>query len=174
MTQPGAYKFKKDGEAHAFSPAVVHALQQAVGLKKGAPNGVDAYRAYSTLVHQRPPTALRDLLRWKAQEPISVDEVEGADSILQRFSTSAMSVGSTSKEAHETLAIAMKRMGGMSNSGEGGEDPERYRDERNSDIKQIASGRFGVTPAYLLSARELQIKMAQGSKPGEGGQLPSH
>jgi glutamate synthase (ferredoxin) len=171
---PGAYKFKKDGEAHAFSPAVVHALQQAVGLKKGAPNGADAYRAYSTLVHQRPPTALRDLLRWKAQEPIAIDEVEPAESILRRFSTSAMSVGSTSKEAHETLAIAMKRMGGMSNSGEGGEDPERYLDERNSDIKQVASGRFGVTPAYLLSARELQIKMAQGSKPGEGGQLPSH
>jgi glutamate synthase (ferredoxin) len=171
---PGAYKFKKDGEAHAFSPAVVHALQQAVGLKKGATNGKETYRSYAKLVLERPPTALRDLLQWKRREPIPLQEVEPASVILRRFSTSAMSIGSTSREAHETLAIAMKRMGGMSNSGEGGEDPERYKDERNSDIKQVASGRFGVTPTYLMNARELQIKMAQGSKPGEGGQLPSH
>ena len=109
-----------------------------------------------------------------SQSPISLDEVEPVESIVRRFSTAAMSHGSTSSEAHATLAIAMNRLGGLSNSGEGGEDPARYGDERNSTIKQVASGRFGVTPAYLASASELQIKMAQGSKPGEGGQLPGH
>ena len=198
LPHPGFYKFKKDGEYHAFSPAVVHALQKAA-------NGGDyaAYRAYSELVHKRPPTELRDLLDFvppqgqttrddspattndppqtealspiaSLRSPVSLDEVEPIESIVRRFSTAAMSHGSTSIEAHETLAIAMNRLGGLSNSGEGGEDPARYTDERNSTIKQVASARFGVTPAYLASARELQIKMAQGSKPGEGGQLPGH
>jgi glutamate synthase (ferredoxin) len=177
LPHPGFYKYKKDGEYHSFSPAVVHALQKAAGGGDYA-----AYRAYSELVHKRPPTELRDLLEmkdWRSeigerQSPISIDEVEPAESIVRRFSTAAMSHGSTSSEAHETLAIAMNRLGGLSNSGEGGEDPDRYGDERNSPIKQVASARFGVTPAYLVSASELQIKMAQGSKPGEGGQLPAH
>jgi glutamate synthase (ferredoxin) len=187
LPHPGFYKYKKDGEYHSFSPAVVHALQKAAG------GDYAAYRAYSDLVHRRPPTELRDLLdfvgdgRWgmgdrgsdvtpnpQPLSPIPLDEVEPVESIVRRFSTAAMSHGSTSSEAHETLAIAMNRLGGLSNSGEGGEDPERYGDERNSPIKQVASARFGVTPAYLVSASELQIKMAQGSKPGEGGQLPSH
>ncbi|HEU5100009.1 MAG TPA: glutamate synthase large subunit [Roseiflexaceae bacterium] len=186
LPHPGFYKFKKDGEYHSFSPAVVHALQKAA-------NGGDyaAYRAYSDLVHKRPPTELRDLLDlvgdgyWvsgvgnenpapNTQHPVPVDEVESVESIVRRFSTAAMSHGSTSSEAHATLAVAMNRLGGLSNSGEGGEDPERFQDERNSTIKQVASGRFGVTPGYLASASELQIKMAQGSKPGEGGQLPGH
>ncbi|HEX5689679.1 MAG TPA: glutamate synthase-related protein, partial [Roseiflexaceae bacterium] len=188
LPHPGFYKYKKDGEYHSFSPAVVHALQKATGGGDYA-----AYRAYSDLVHRRPPTELRDLLDFVgvgSQElggrvnadspnsqlpaPISLDEVESVETIVRRFSTAAMSHGSTSSEAHETLAIAMNRLGGLSNSGEGGEDPERYGNERNSPIKQVASARFGVTPAYLMSASELQIKMAQGSKPGEGGQLPSH
>jgi glutamate synthase (ferredoxin) len=173
LPHPGFYKFKKDGEYHAFSPAVVHALQKA------ANNGDYAsYRAYSELVHKRPPTELRDLLEFVLDEGrgtiVSIDEVESVEAIVRRFSTAAMSHGSTSSEAHSTLAIAMNRLGGLSNSGEGGEDPTRYQDERNSTIKQVASGRFGVTPAYLASASELQIKMAQGSKPGEGGQLPGH
>ncbi len=172
LPHPGFYKFKKDGDYHSFAPAVVHALQRASGGGDFA-----TYKSYSDLVHKRPPTELRDLLGFRAQAtqaPISVDEVEPLEAILTRFSTAAMSLGSTSSEAHETLAIAMNRLGGLSNSGEGGESPERYTDERNSPIKQVASGRFGVTPAYLASARELQIKMAQGSKPGEGGQLPGH
>ncbi len=187
LPHPGFYKFKKEGEYHAFSPVVVHALQKA------ATGDYAAYRAYSDLVHSRPPTELRDLLELKieneelknkhpdgsfsilnSQFSISPDEVEPIEAIVRRFSTAAMSHGSTSSEAHETLAIAMNRLGGLSNSGEGGEDPARYDDERNSTIKQVASGRFGVTPDYLASARELQIKMAQGSKPGEGGQLPGH
>ena len=174
LAHPGFYKFKKDGEYHAYSPAVVHALQKASGGGDYA-----TYKAYSTLVHKRPPTELRDLLAFvEAQHggraPLSIDEVEPVEQIVRRFSTAAMSLGSTSSEAHETLAVAMNRLGGLSNCGEGGEDPDRYGTERNSPIKQVASGRFGVTPAYLAAARELQIKMAQGSKPGEGGQLPGH
>ncbi|WP_026370661.1 glutamate synthase large subunit [Kallotenue papyrolyticum] len=174
LPTPGVYKFKKDGEYHAFSPQVVHALHQAVGLKPTNGSLRDAYRQYVTLLYERAPATPRDLLRWKTRTPIALEEVEPVEAILRRFSTAAMSIGATSPEAHEVLAIAMKRLGGMSNSGEGGEDPERYHDERNSDIKQVASGRFGVTPAYLMHARELQIKMAQGSKPGEGGQIPGH
>ncbi len=174
LPTPGVYKFKKDGEYHAFSPQVVHALHQAVGLKPTPDSPRDAYRRYARMLYDRLPAAPRDLLRWTARESLPLDEVEPAEAILRRFSTAAMSIGATSPEAHETLAIAMKRLGGLSNSGEGGEDPARFKDERNSDIKQVASGRFGVTPAYLMSATELQIKMAQGSKPGEGGQLPGH
>jgi glutamate synthase (ferredoxin) len=169
LPHPGFYKFKKDGEYHAFAPPVVHALQKAA---KGGDYAT--YKTYSKLIHSRPPTELRDLLDFVAAEPISIDEVEPVENIVRRFSTAAMSHGSTSLEAHQTLSIAMNRLGGLSNSGEGGEDPARFTDERNSTIKQVASGRFGVTPAYLASAKELQIKMAQGSKPGEGGQLPGH
>jgi glutamate synthase (ferredoxin) len=168
LPHPGYYKFKKDGEYHAFSPAVVHALQKAAGG-----GTYEQYKAYSTLVHKRPPTELRDLLEISPLGvPVPLQEVEPIEAIARRFSTAAMSHGSTSAEAHETLSIAMNRLGGMANSGEGGEDPARYGTERNSAIKQVASGRFGVTPAYLAAAAELQIKMAQGSKPGEGGQIP--
>ncbi|MEN9936627.1 MAG: hypothetical protein RLZZ387_3206 [Chloroflexota bacterium] len=168
LPHPGYYKFKKDGEYHAFSPAVVHALQKAAGG-----GTFEQYKTYSKLVHSRQPTELRDLLEvLPIGEPIPIEEVEPIERIVRRFSTAAMSHGSTSAEAHETLSIAMNRLGGMANSGEGGEDPSRYGTERNSAIKQVASGRFGVTPAYLASAAELQIKMAQGSKPGEGGQIP--
>ncbi|HMA34141.1 MAG TPA: glutamate synthase large subunit, partial [Chloroflexia bacterium] len=170
LPHPGFYKFKKEGEYHAFAPAVVHALQRAAG----ADGDYAAYQAYSTLVHGRPPTELRDLLDFVPRPPVPLATVESAAAIVRRFSTAAMSHGSLSSEAHETLAIAMNRLGGLSNSGEGGEDPTRYHDERNSPIKQVASARFGVTPAYLVAADELQIKMAQGSKPGEGGQLPAH
>ncbi|GAC1547730.1 MAG: glutamate synthase large subunit [Herpetosiphon sp.] len=170
----GDFKWKKDGEYHAHAPATVHALHAAVGIKPYVGELREAYRLYSQLVHKRAPFAPRDLLRFAERQSIPLAEVESVEAILQRFSTAAMSLGSTSHEAHSTLAIAMRRLGGMSNSGEGGEDPARYGDDRNSDIKQVASGRFGVTPAYLMSARELQIKMAQGSKPGEGGQLPGH
>ena len=179
LLNPGFYKFKKDGEYHAFSPQVVHALHKAVQTE-GANNGqwdegYTRYRAYADLVQGRPPTEPRDLLELvPAGAPVPLEEVEPLEAITRRFSTAAMSHGSTSAEAHETLSIAMNRLGGLSNSGEGGESPARYRDERNSRIKQVASGRFGVTPAYLASADELQIKMAQGSKPGEGGQLPGH
>ena len=135
----------------------------------------DAYRRYTELVQARPVTNLRDLLDFAPRrDPIPPDEVEPAEAILRRFSTAAMSHGALSGVTHETLAVAMNRLGGASNSGEGGEDETRFIDERNSKIKQVASGRFGVTPAYLMSAQELQIKMAQGSKPGEGGQLPGH
>jgi len=168
LAHPGFYKFKKDGEYHAFAPTVVHALQKAA-----SGGSYDDYRAYSRLVHQRPPTELRDVLEMLPLGPaVPLEAVESLESIAMRFSTAAMSHGSTSAEAHEALSVAMNRIGGLSNSGEGGEDPARYHDERNSTIKQVASGRFGVTPAYLASGRELQIKMAQGSKPGEGGQIP--
>ena len=127
------------------------------------------------MVHARPPTTVRDLLELVPGEtPVPIDEVEPAASILSRFSTGAISHGSISAEAHETLALAMNSIGGRSNTGEGGEDPARYRTAKNSKIKQIASARFGVTPEYCAFAEELQIKIAQGSKPGEGGQLPGH
>ena len=174
----GIFKWKKDGEYHAHMPPVVHAMHAAIGLKPYKGDKRDAYRAYTQLIHSRPPIAPRDLLQPRpgvvGSGPIPVEEVEPAYEILRRFSTAAMSHGSTSSEAHATLAIAMNRLGGLSNSGEGGEDPARFDTEANSTIKQVASGRFGVTPSYLMSARELQIKMAQGSKPGEGGQLPGH
>ena len=136
----------------------------------------NAYRAYADLVEKRPPVELRDLLDFAphGRQPVPVDEVEPVEAILRRFSSAAMSHGALSAEAHEALTIAMNRLGGASNSGEGGEGEERYGTEANSKIKQVASGRFGVTPAYLMAAAELQIKMAQGSKPGEGGQLPGH
>ena len=185
LTHPGFYKFKKDGEQHAFSPPVVHALHKAVnsphalnGDSHGpglSAEGYATYQAYARLVNEREPIEPRDLLELlPAGAPVPLDEVEPIEAIVRRFSTAAMSHGSTSSEAHETLSVAMNRLGAMANSGEGGEDQARYKDERNSRIKQVASGRFGVTPAYLASAAELQIKMAQGAKPGEGGQLPGH
>ncbi|MCG8366500.1 MAG: glutamate synthase large subunit [Pseudanabaenales cyanobacterium] len=171
----GEYQWRKDGEAHLLSPQAIHLLQQAA--REG---DYDLYKQYAALVNEqgRQRFRLRDLLHFKPREPVPLEEVEPIEAIMQRFKTGAMSYGSISKEAHESLAIAMNRIGGKSNTGEGGEDPDRYTwtnergDSKNSAIKQVASGRFGVTSLYLSQAKELQIKMAQGAKPGEGGQLP--
>ncbi len=171
----GEYQWRKDGEAHLFSPETIHALQKAV-----RDDNYELFKKYSTLVNEQNQQhyTLRGLLDFKSRESISIEEVEPIEAILRRFKTGAMSYGSISQEAHEALAIAMNRIGGKSNTGEGGEDPERYTwtnelgDSKNSAIKQVASGRFGVTSLYLSQAKELQIKMAQGAKPGEGGQLP--
>jgi glutamate synthase (ferredoxin) len=171
----GEYQWRKEGEAHLFSPQTIHTLQRAV--REG---NYDLYKQYAAMVNEQNQKffTLRGLLEFKAREPIPIEEVEPVEAIMKRFKTGAMSYGSISKEAHESLAIAMNRIGGKSNTGEGGEDPERYTwtndqgDSKNSAIKQVASGRFGVTSLYLSQARELQIKMAQGAKPGEGGQLP--
>ena len=188
----GLYKPRRQGETHRFDHTTVQILHQAVRtphvLGKGFFEGYEKYRVFVRHLQEKGPLTIRDLLHVRSdRSPISLDEVEPVESIVQRFSTAAMSHGSLSREAHETLAIAMNRLAGLiknsdktfpyraaSNSGEGGEAPERYGTLRNSAIKQVASGRFGVTPAYLISARELQIKMAQGSKPGEGGHLPGH
>jgi glutamate synthase domain-containing protein 2/glutamate synthase domain-containing protein 1/glutamate synthase domain-containing protein 3 len=186
LANTGFIKFKKGGEYHALNPDIIDSLQDAVELKpiktdeeraahelRRAVKGNDeAYASFADLVNARPPTEPRDLLEWVSTGSISIDEVEPAAEILKTFSTGAMSHGALSAEAHETLSVALNMVGGKANTGEGGEDPGRYRDERNSGIKQVASGRFGVTPEYLAFAGELQIKMAQGSKPGEGGQLP--
>ncbi|MGL5944032.1 MAG: glutamate synthase large subunit [Waterburya sp.] len=171
----GEYQWRKDGEAHLFSPQTIHTLQQAVKI-----GDYELFKQYAKLVNDQNQQrfTLRGLLEFKAREPIPLEEVEPIEAIMKRFKTGAMSYGSISQEAHESLAIAMNRIGGKSNTGEGGEDPERYTwtneqgDSKNSAIKQVASGRFGVTSLYLSQARELQIKMAQGAKPGEGGQLP--
>ncbi len=180
LDSPGFFKYKRGGEHHAFSPQVVHALHKAVRTQ-GALNGhfadgYAAYQKYVNLLEQGPASEPRDLLRLReeAESAIPLEQVEPVTALFRRFSTAAMSLGSLGREAHETLAVAMTRLGGLSNSGEGGEDPKRFKTEGNSSIKQVASGRFGVTPAYLMSARELQIKIAQGSKPGEGGQLPGN
>ncbi len=171
----GEYQWRSDGERHLFNPQTIHFLQQAVRN-----NDYAMFKRYSALVNDqtREASTLRGLLEFKTgNEPIPLDEVEPVESIVKRFKTGAMSYGSISKEAHEAMAIAMNRIGGKSNTGEGGEDPARFvpdanGDSRNSAIKQVASGRFGVTSQYLVNAKELQIKMAQGAKPGEGGQLP--
>ncbi|AFY79736.1 glutamate synthase family protein [Pleurocapsa sp. PCC 7327] len=171
----GEYQWRKDGEAHLFSPQTIHALQRAV--REG---NYELYKQYAALVNEQNQKyfTLRGLLEFKSREPVAIEEVEPIEAIMKRFKTGAMSYGSISKEAHESLAIAMNRIGGKSNTGEGGEDPERYTwtnergDSKNSAIKQVASGRFGVTSLYLSQAKEIQIKMAQGAKPGEGGQLP--
>jgi len=185
----GIYRFRKAGEYHALHPLVFKSLHKAVRTADA-----DAYAEYVRQVDQRPPTTLRDLLEPVALGPaVPLDEVEPVDAIVRRFSTQAMSHGAVSREVHETLAVAMNRLGAKSNSGEGGEDDARYApyerdmpelghggwypragDLANSSIKQVASGRFGVTAAYLASASEIEIKMAQGSKPGEGGQIPGH
>jgi glutamate synthase (ferredoxin) len=169
LENPGYVKFRKGGEPHATEPPVVEALQEAAhALRRGR------YDRFADLVNNRLPMELRDLLSLGNADPVPLDEVEPIEEIVRRFSSGAMSHGSLSAEAHETVAIAFNRLGARSNSGEGGEDPARFRTERNSRIKQVASARFGVTPEYLAFADELQIKIAQGSKPGEGGQLPGH
>jgi len=166
----GLLKYIHGTEYHAYNPDVIDTLQQAV--RSGDPAD---YRAYADLVNTRPPCALRDLLALvDDRTPVPLDEVEPVESLYPRFDTAAMSLGALSPEAHEALAIAMNRLGGRSNSGEGGEDLVRYGTEKSSKIKQVASGRFGVTPHYLVNAEVLQIKVAQGAKPGEGGQLPGH
>lgn len=168
--QGGLLKFIYDGEYHAYNPDVIQTLQVAV--KSGVHSD---YKVYADLVNKRPVTVLRDLLQPRDDvAAIDISEVEPAEEIFKRFDTAAMSLGALSPEAHEALAIAMNRLGGRSNSGEGGEDRVRYNTEKMSKIKQIASGRFGVTPHYLSNAEVLQIKVAQGAKPGEGGQLPGH
>jgi len=170
----GQYQWRHDGEHHLFSPQSIHKLQQAVRSGDYA-----IFKEYSALVddQSRHRCTLRSLLEFKPRDPVPIEEVESIESLMRRFKSGAMSYGSISQEAHETLAIAMNRIGGKSNTGEGGEDPARHQplpngDSKNTAIKQVASGRFGVTSDYLVNARELQIKMAQGAKPGEGGQLP--
>ncbi len=180
LGSPGYVKFRPGGEPHATTPEVVEALQAmtaAHALRRAVAGrgGTEEYERFAALVDGRSPLEPRDLLELvPAGPPVPLDEVEPAEAILRRFSSGGMSHGSLSAEAHETVAIAFNRLGARSNCGEGGEDPARFRDERNSRIKQIASGRFGVTPEYAAFADELQIKIAQGSKPGEGGQLPGH
>ena len=170
----GQYQWRADGEYHLFNPQTIHKLQAAVRT-----GSYKLFKEYSGLVNEQSKNlcTLRGLLHFKHTKPVPIEEVESVESIMKRFKSGAMSYGSISQEAHETLAIAMNRIGGKSNTGEGGEDPARYKllpngDSKNSAIKQVASGRFGVTSEYLVNARELQIKMAQGAKPGEGGQLP--
>ena len=186
LENPGFVKHRAGGEYHATNPEVVRSLQLvAVGsedgdvraahaLRRAARSGDPAgYREFAAIVHSRPPTEPRDLLELSPPGPtVPLSEVEPAEAIVRRFSSGAMSHGALSAEAHETVAAAMNLIGGKANGGEGGEDRSRFRDQRNCRIKQVASGRFGVTPEYCALADELQIKMAQGSKPGEGGQLP--
>ncbi|PMK04525.1 glutamate synthase large subunit [Vibrio sp. 10N.261.55.A7] len=166
----GLLKYVHDGEFHAYNPDVVSTLQQAV--KSG---DASDYKHYASQVNERPAAMLRDLMALKPSEsPLALEQVEPSSDLFKRFDSAAMSIGALSPEAHEALAMAMNKLGGYSNSGEGGEDPRRFGTDRNSRIKQIASGRFGVTPHYLTNADVLQIKVAQGAKPGEGGQLPGH
>ncbi|UQW81338.1 glutamate synthase large subunit [Staphylococcus edaphicus] len=166
------FQWRKQGQHHAFNPTSIHLLQHACRL-----NDYEKFKAFSHEVNYKRTDHIRHLMEFKKQTPIDISEVEPASDIVQRFNTGAMSYGSISEEAHQTLAEAMNRMGGKSNSGEGGENPERFiidEEGRNhsSAIKQVASGRFGVTSDYLQHAKEIQIKVAQGAKPGEGGQLP--
>ena len=171
----GDYAFRLRGEAHAWTPHTVAKLQHAV---RG--NSLADYKAFAASINDQSERLLtiRGLMKFRpAEQPVPLDEVEPAASIVRRFATGAMSFGSISREAHTTLAIAMNRIGGKSNTGEGGEEAERFKplpngDSMRSAIKQVASGRFGVTTEYLVNADVLQIKMAQGAKPGEGGQLP--
>ncbi len=163
----GVLKYVHGLEYHAFNPDVIADLHAAVRSGR-----YELYQKYADRVNQRPVATLRDLLQFRSAQPIELDEVEAIEQILPRFDSAGMSLGALSPEAHESIAIAMNTLGGRSNSGEGGEDPARFGTIRNSKIKQVASGRFGVTPAYLVSAEVLQIKIAQGAKPGEGGQLP--
>jgi glutamate synthase (NADPH/NADH) large chain len=170
----GIYRWRRSGEKHMFNPTTISKLQQAVRL-----NSPESYKEYAAMVNDQSKNlmTIRGLFEFNNLDPIAIDEVEPWTEIVKRFKTGAMSYGSISLEAHENLAIAMNRIGGKSNSGEGGEDPKRFQkelngDSRNSAIKQVASGRFGVSINYLTNAKEIQIKMAQGAKPGEGGQLP--
>ena len=164
----GFYKHKKDAETHVTSPKTVLKLQKAV--RSG---NIDDWHVYLETLEDRVDVQLRDM--FSLPETINNNKIADGEllkEIYKKFTVSSMSLGALSEEAHQALAIAMNKIGGKSGSGEGGEDPKRYNTEKNSKIKQIASGRFGVTPDYLASAEEFQIKMAQGSKPGEGGQLP--
>jgi glutamate synthase (NADPH) large chain len=174
LDEGGDWQWRKNGEFHLYNPQSVHALQQA--CRSGE---YSLFKEYTKLIDDRSQNLheLRSLLRFKKGSPVPIEEVEPVSAIVKRFKTGAMSFGSISKEAHEALAIAMNRLGGKSNTGEGGEDPARFVPDANGDsrcsaIKQVASGRFGVTSHYLVNAKEIQIKMAQGAKPGEGGQLP--
>ncbi|UVL19722.1 glutamate synthase large subunit [Pseudomonas sp. B21-044] len=168
IQQGGLLKFVHGGEYHAYNPDVVNTLQAAVQQGDYA-----KFKEYTTLVDQRPVSMIRDLLKVKvADQALPLDEIEPLDAILKRFDSAGISLGALSPEAHEALAEAMNRLGARSNSGEGGEDPARYGTIKSSKIKQVATGRFGVTPEYLVNAEVLQIKVAQGAKPGEGGQLP--
>src|ERR1700692_4470425 len=173
----GSYHFRVNGEYHLLNPETISKLQHSVREQN-----FKSFEEYAELIdsQSRNLATLRSLMKIKkARKPVPIEEVEPASEIVKRFTTGAMSFGSISKEAHETLAIAMNRIGGKSNTGEGGEDEERYKPDANGDlrrsaVKQVASARFGVTASYLVNADELQIKMAQGAKPGEGGQLPGH
>ena len=171
----GQYQWRKEGEEHLFNPLTIQALQKSTRT-----GDFEEFKVFSRLIDEQNSRVytLRGLLDFKERVPVPLEEVEPIEEIMKRFKTGAMSYGSISQEAHEALAVAMNRIGGRSNTGEGGEDPERYTwtneggDSKNSAIKQVASGRFGVTSSYLTNAREIQIKMAQGAKPGEGGELP--
>jgi len=182
LDDPGYYRFRRGGEMHAVTPPVIQSFHAFVGIKGADKAGkAEDYKKYVDSVLANRPVALRNLLEFVPTRvaPVPLEEVESIEDIRRRFTTAGMSLGALSPEAHECLAIAMNRIGGKSNSGEGGEDPARFKrrdngDWANSAIKQIASGRFGVSAAYLASAKEIEIKMAQGAKPGEGGQLPGH
>jgi glutamate synthase (NADPH/NADH) large chain len=170
IAQGGLYRYVAGGEYHMYNPDVIASLQRSVRT-----GDYEDYATYARHVDGRPPSTLRDHLALRlAATPLPIDSVEPPEAILRRFDSAGMSLGALSPEAHEALAIAMNRLGGRSNSGEGGEDPARHGTEKRSKIKQVASGRFGVTPEYLVNAEVLQIKIAQGAKPGEGGQLPGH
>lgn len=176
LSSGGVYRWRKDGERHLWTPEAISRLQWATRK-----NDMGLYREYARMINDqtRRQCTMRGLFRFKKTTPIPLEEVEPIEAIIKRFVTSAMSFGSISREAHETRAIAMNRLGAASNSGEGGEDRARFKplpngDNKCSAIKQVASGRFGVTIEYLVSARELQIKIAHGAKPGEGGQIPGY
>ncbi|WP_163931981.1 glutamate synthase large subunit [Paraferrimonas sp. SM1919] len=170
LAHGGLLKYVEGGEYHSYNPDVITNLQLALNNKDR-----NAFNTFNQLVDERSPATLRDLLALQyADSPLALDKVEAANALYPRFDTAAMSIGALSPEAHEALAVAMNTLGGRSNSGEGGEDPRRFNSLANSSIKQIASGRFGVTAHYLVNADVLQIKVAQGAKPGEGGQLPGH
>ena len=176
LPSDGVYQYRKGGEYHAWNPEAIHLLQWAVRT-----GDYERYREFADYVNRfnQRPHVIRGLLDFKPGQPVPLDEVEPVENILRRMTTGAMSFGSLGKEVHEAIAIAMNAIGGRSNSGEGGEDPERYRPRPDgtltrSAIKQVASARFGVTTTYLVNADELQIKIAQGAKPGEGGQLPGY
>ena len=161
-------KYVHDEEHHDYNPNIVKSLQECVST-----GDYEDYRKYADLVNGRNPSFMRDLLSLKSTtQKISIGKVESIKKIFHRFDTAGMSLGALSPEAHEALAIAMNTLGGRSNSGEGGEDKQRFNTNKTSKIKQVASGRFGVTPHYLVNAEVIQIKIAQGAKPGEGGQLP--
>jgi len=171
LNMGGNYQWRKNGEHHQLNPDIIATLQHAVQSRD-----YDLYKKFAKNCNAQETNlaTIRGLLKFKKRKPIALDEVEPASEIVKRFATGAMSFGSISKEAHETLALAMNQLGGFSNTGEGGERPDRFKDLRRSKIKQVAQGRFGVTIEYLVNADQLQIKMAQGAKPGEGGHLPGH